>query len=101
MLSRYSMNYRKDTLFSLHFLCNSPASDIGIVGHIDVNYNNERFREEWQITSEATFIFQMLNGLFVPKLFRRPFIMLFLAYSTHIPLYYLELGHDLFFLHPF
>jgi len=99
MLSRYNTNNRKDTLFSCHFLSNISASDIGIVGHIDVNYTYERFREEWQITSETTCIFQMLNGICVPKLFRPPLIMIFLAYSRHIPLYYLELGHDL--LHPF
>jgi len=67
MLSRYSTNNRKDTLFSRHFLIS--ASNIGIVGHIDVNYTNERFREVRQIASETTSIFQKLNAIFVPKLF--------------------------------
>jgi hypothetical protein len=70
MLSGYITNNRKDTLFSRHYLRKSSAFDIGIVGHIDVNYTNEHFREEWQIISETICIFQMLNGIFVPKLFR-------------------------------
>jgi hypothetical protein len=55
-------------LYSRNFLHNISTSDIGI-GHIDVNYTNERFREVWQITSEKTCIYKMLNGISVPKLF--------------------------------
>lgn len=101
MLNRCRTHNHKNILFSRHYLRNSLASDIVIVGYIKVNYITERFREVWQITPETTSIYHTLNGMFMLKLLLPPFVMLFFWYCTHIPLYNLELGHDLFLPHPF